>query len=62
MRNKITEEQIKDVYLKFKQYFLANQTIFFNKTQSSTVEDIKEIIYQEDRFIPNYAIEKYIYK
>jgi 5-methylcytosine-specific restriction protein B len=48
--NKITEEHVKDVYKKFKDYYVSNKEDFFEKTQKHIVEDIKEVIQRENIF------------
>jgi 5-methylcytosine-specific restriction protein B len=53
--NKITEEHVKDVYKKFKDYYLSNKEDFFENTQKHIVEDIKEVIQRENIFNWNNA-------
>ncbi len=45
---KITDEQIIDVYQKFKNYFQQNRKVFFEKNQANIVEDIKRLIKSEN--------------
>jgi Cdc6-like AAA superfamily ATPase len=44
MNKKITEEQIKDVYNKFKDYYMQHQELFFELKQKRIVDEIKEMI------------------
>jgi len=50
MNNKITNEQIKDVYKKFKSYYLKHQNSIFQYKQKKVVDDIKEIINNENSY------------
>ena len=45
--NKITEEHVKDLYKKFKDYYMSNKEGFFEKTQKHIVDDIKQLIQRD---------------
>ncbi|MFA7091193.1 MAG: AAA family ATPase [Arcobacteraceae bacterium] len=47
---RITQEHIKDVYKKFKEYFELNNDDFFQRVPKHIVEDIKKIIKDENIF------------
>ena len=53
MNNKITNEQIEDIYKKFKNYYLEHQDSIFQYKQKKVVDDIKEIINNENIYIWN---------
>ncbi|PLX21960.1 ATPase [Candidatus Parcubacteria bacterium] len=55
MNKKITNKHIKDVYQKFKDFYIKNESSFFEITQKYIVEEIKKIIYAEGTFEWNNA-------
>ena len=53
IRIETTEEHIKDLYLKFKNYFIVNKDNFFKLRESQIKNDISQEILNEDNFLWN---------